>query len=84
MREPRPGQGQEPSYYWVLNRSCADLSGKIAELFADRLCIEVVVDRRKGKERMAELPPGRWRLPRRTQRQSNPRFVSVQLRKEAS
>lgn len=82
MREPRPGQGQG-TYYLVLNRSCADLYGEIAELFADRPSIEVVVDRRRGQEGMAEIPPGRRRGARTKKGRANPRVMSVRLRKEA-
>ena len=55
MRELRRGEGQG-AYYLVLNRSCADLYDEIAELFANRPYIRVVVDRRRGKSGMAEIP----------------------------
>ena len=83
MREPRPGQGGG-AYYLVLNRSCADLYDEIAELFADRLSIEVIVDRRRGRNGMAEIPAGKGRGAQTRRRRANPRLVSVRLRKEAS
>ncbi len=55
MREPREGQEGRKNYL-VLNRSCADLYGEIAELFANRTDIEVVVDRRRGKGGMIPIP----------------------------
>lgn len=55
MREPRGGQEGRKNYL-VLNRSCADLYPEIAELFADRTDIEVVVDRRRGKGGMIPIP----------------------------
>lgn len=45
----------------VLNRSCADLYEEIAELFADRTEIEVVVDRRRGRGGMIPIPLSRHR-----------------------
>ncbi len=83
MREPRPGQGNGP-YYLVLNRSCADLYEEIAKVFEDRPYIKVVVDRRRGKGRMTEIPSGERRGARTRKGQANPRLVSVRLRKEAS
>ena len=55
MQELRHGQAQG-KYFLVLNRSCADLYDEIAELFANRPYIKVVVDRRRGKSGMAEIP----------------------------
>jgi len=40
----------------VLNRSCADLYEEIAELFADRSYIAVVMDRRHGRGAMIPIP----------------------------
>ena len=51
MRQLRRGQ-EHGTHYLVLNRSCADLYDEVAELFADRPYIEVVVDRRRGKRGM--------------------------------
>lgn len=58
MREPREGQEGEEGRknYLVLNRSCADLYGEIAELFSNRADIEVIVDRRRGKGGMIPIP----------------------------
>ena len=61
MRKPRPGQGEGP-YYLVLNRSCADLLAAVLECFEDRPSIEVIVDRRQGEDRMAEIPAPRRRV----------------------
>ncbi len=83
MRESRPGQGNDP-YYLVLNRSCADLYEEIAEAFEDRPYIEVVVDRRRGKAGMKEIPAKRRRGSRRWKGQVNLRLLSVRVRQEAS
>ena len=83
MRKPRPGQG-EGLYYLVLNRSYADLLEAVLECFEDRPCIEVIVDRRRGEDRMAELPTPRRRVACRRDGRANPRLISVWLRKEAS
>jgi len=45
----------------VLNRSCADLHAEITELFADRPDIEIIVDRRRGKGGMVQIPLSRRR-----------------------
>jgi hypothetical protein len=69
----------------VLNRSCADLYDQIAELFAGRPDIQVVVDRRWGKGRMATIPasrPVRDRSPE--GRPLDVRLVSVEMRRQAS
>ncbi len=55
MREPREGQAGRRNIL-VLSRSCADLFQEIAELFADRTDIEVIVDRRRGKGGMIPIP----------------------------
>ena len=81
MREPWPGQGSGASYL-VLNRSCADLYDEIAELFAERLSIEVMEDRRRGRGRMARIPARQRGLARTRRGQANPRLASVRLRKE--
>ncbi len=71
--------------YLVLNRSCADLYDEIAELFADRPHIEVIVDRRRGKEEMGGIPasrPDQDQLPE--GQPLNVRRVSVEMRRLAS
>ncbi len=83
MREPRIGQ-QDGTYYLVLNRSCADLYEEIAEVFEDRPYAKVVVDLRRGKGRMTEIPSGERRGARIREGQVNPRLVSMRLRKEES
>jgi len=83
MRGPRPGQGQG-TYYLVLNRSCADLYEEIANLFVGYPRIQVVLDRRRGNDRMTEIPAGERRASRTKKWRGNPRVMSVQLRKEAS
>jgi hypothetical protein len=55
MREPRPGQSARGSFL-VLNRSCADLRRRIAEIFGGRGDVEVVVDRREGPRAMPGMP----------------------------
>lgn len=55
MREPQEGQEGRKNYL-VLNRSCADLYAEIAELFANRTDVEVIVDRRRGKGGMIPIP----------------------------
>jgi hypothetical protein len=60
----------------VLSRSCADLYEEIAELFADRPSIEVVVDRRRGLDGMREIPVGRRR---RAERRRQRRQASITL-----
>ena len=60
MRGSREGQ-ERRTHYLVLSRSCADLYEEIAELFADRSDIEVVVDRRLGRGGMLPIPL--WRRP---------------------
>jgi len=67
LREPREGQGGRRNIL-VLSRSCADLYEEIAELFADRPSIEVVVDRRRGLEGMTEIPAAKKRRAERRQR----------------
>jgi len=67
LREPREGQERE-RHYLVLSRSCADLYEEIAELFADRPSIEVVVDRRRGLDGMTEIPAARKRRAERRRR----------------
>ena len=83
MREPRRGQGQG-TYCLVLNRSCADLYDEIAEFFADRLCVEVIVDRRRGRNGMARIPAGKRCGAGPRKGRASPRMVSVRLRSEAS
>ncbi len=75
MREPREGQERE-RHYLVLSRSCADLYEEVAELFADRPYIEVVVDRRQGRDGMAEIPVVR---KRRVERRRRRRQASMTL-----
>ncbi len=83
MNEPWRGQGQG-THYLVLNRSCADLYDQIVELFADRLDIEVVVDRRRGKGGMATIPSSeRPHVPMRQVRPASVQQLSARLRKEA-
>jgi len=67
LREPRDGQEGRRNIL-VLNRSCADLYAEIAELFADRPFIEVVVDRRRGIDRMTEIPAAKKPRAERRQR----------------
>ena len=55
MRQPRDGQEGRRNIL-VLNRSCADLYAEIAELFANRTDVEVIVDRRRGKGGMIPIP----------------------------
>ena len=43
-------------HYLVISRSCADLYEELTRLFADRPDIKVIVDRRQGLGRMAEIP----------------------------
>jgi hypothetical protein len=62
-------------YYLVLNRSCADLYDEIAELFADRPYIKVVMDRRRGKNGMAEIPASQKPRARQGHGRANPRVV---------
>jgi hypothetical protein len=83
VREKRRKREQD-TYCLVLSRSCADLYEEIAELFADRPYIKVVVDRREGKDGMTEIPAGKKRGARTRKGQANPRVVSVRFRKEAS
>jgi len=52
----RDTKSQPEVHYLVISRSCAYLYDEIAKLFADRPDIKVVVDRRRGKGRMAEIP----------------------------
>ena len=83
MRALRRGQ-EQGTYYLLLNRSCADLYDEVAELFADRPYIKVVVDRRRGKDGMPEIPaPQR---PRALKGQWRPtlKVVSARLRQEVS
>ncbi len=75
MREPREGQEGRRNIL-VLSRSCADLYQEIAELFADRPSIEVVVDRRRGLDGMTEIPAGR---KRRAERRRKGRQASMTL-----
>jgi hypothetical protein len=82
-RGPRRGQ-KGGAYHLVLNRSCADLYEEIAEAFADRRYIKVVMDRRQGPEGMAEIPAGAPRRPRRQGGQTNPRLLSVRIRNQVS
>jgi hypothetical protein len=84
MRELRRGQ-EQGTQYLVLNRSCADLYDEIAELFANRPYIKVVVDRRRGKGRMTTIPgssPARGQSP--LGRRLDVRHVSVERRRQAS
>jgi hypothetical protein len=67
-----------------LNRSCADLYKEIAEALEDRPDIKVVVDRRRGKGRMTEIPSSKRRRGRTRKGQVNPRMISVRMRKKAS
>ena len=67
MRAPRDGQEGRRNIL-VLSRSCADLYEEIAELFSDRPFIEVVVDRRRGLDRMSEIPAARKRRAERRRR----------------
>jgi hypothetical protein len=60
LRQQREEQERQRNIL-VLNRSCADLYAEIAELFADRPDIEVVVDRRWGRGGMIPIPL--WRRP---------------------
>jgi hypothetical protein len=83
MPEKRRKREQD-TYCLVLSRSCADLYEEIAELFADRPYIKVVVDRREGEEGMTEIPVKERRGARTRKGRANPRQVSVRLRKEAS
>ncbi len=83
MNEPWRGQGQG-THYLVLNRSCADLYDQIVELFADRLDIEVVVDRRRGKGGMAEIPVSQETRVRGGEGRANKRVVLSLLRREAA
>src|SRR5574341_897684 len=55
LREPREGQEGRRNIL-VLSRSCADLYEEVAELFADRPSIEVVVDRRWSGGGLAGIP----------------------------
>lgn len=83
MGQPRLGQGQS-RYCLVLNRSCSDLYDEITDLFADRRYVKVVVDRRRGKEGMAEIPPSEGRCASKDEmRQRRVRMVSAELRREA-
>lgn len=75
MREPRDGQEGRRNIL-VLNRSCAELYEEIAELFADRPFIEVVVDRRRGRDRMTEIPAAK---KRRAERRRRRRQASITL-----
>jgi hypothetical protein len=75
LREPREGQERE-RHFLVLSRSCANLYEEIAELFADRPFIEVVVDRRRGLEGMREIPAAR---KRRAERRRQRRQASMTL-----
>lgn len=72
------------TYYLVLSRSCADLHKEIAELFADRPYIKIVVDRRKGEDGMKEIPAGKRRGVRTRVKRADARLVSARLRREAS
>jgi len=83
LREPREGQERE-RHYLVLSRSCADLYEEIAELFADRPSIEVVVDRRRGLDGMPEIPAARKRRAerRRRRRQASMTLVLPEPGKE--
>jgi hypothetical protein len=83
MRQVRRGQ-EQGTYYLVLNRSCADLYDEVAELFADRLYIEVVVDRRRGKRGMPEIPASQRPRARKGRWRPNLKVVSARLRQEAS
>ena len=60
MPDQREGQDGRRNIL-VLSRSCADLYEEIAELFADRPEIEVIVDRRRGKGGMLPIPLSRRR-----------------------
>jgi hypothetical protein len=83
MREPRDGQERRADYL-VLNRSCADLYDEVASLFTERPDIEVVLDRRRGKGKMAAIPvPKRSRVQSRQKRRVSLRSLSVELRKGA-
>ncbi len=83
MRKPRRGQEREMNYL-VLNRSCADLYDKIAELFADCAHIEVIVDRRQGKGRMETIRTSRPVGDRSPEgRPIDVRLVSVEMRRQA-
>jgi len=75
LREPRVGQEGRRNIL-VLSRSCADLYEEIAELFADRPSIEVVVDRRRGLDGMTEIPAAR---KRRAERRRQRRQASMTL-----
>jgi hypothetical protein len=83
MRALRRGQ-EQGTYYLVLNRSCADLYDEVAELFADRPYIEVVVDRRRGKGGMPEIPASQRPRALKGQWRPNPKVVSARLRQEVS
>ena len=74
MRELRRGQ-EQGTYHLVLNRSCADLYDEIAELFANRPYIKVVVDRRRGRNGMAEIPTSGMPRSRQGHGRANPRVV---------
>jgi hypothetical protein len=81
LRQPREGQAGRRNIL-VLSRSCADLYEEIAELFADRATIEVVVDRRRGLDGMTEIPAAKKRRAerRRRRRQAN---ITLVLREPA-
>ena len=78
------GGGEQRAYYLVLNRSCADLYDEIAELFADRPYIKVIVDRRRGKNGMAELQASRGPRTRRRHWRADMSVVEAQARTEGS
>lgn len=54
--EEKELEGEAKVHYLVISRSCADLYDELAQLFADRPDIRVIVDRRHGRGRMAEIP----------------------------
>jgi hypothetical protein len=58
LREPWEEQ-EDRRNVLVLSRFSADLYEEIAELFADRPEIEVVVDRRRGNGGMTPIPLAR-------------------------
>jgi hypothetical protein len=82
MRERRRGQ-KSKGYFLVLNRSCADLYEEIAEAFADRRYITVMMDRRQGPDGMTAIPAKPRRRSRTRKDPVNPRMVAVRMRKEA-
>lgn len=60
------GRREQEVHYLVVSRSCAYLYEEIAELFADRPDIKVIVDRRRGPISTKEIQEAGERRRRRT------------------